>query len=121
MAPDAVGYVAAHGTATKLNDVTETRAMRAIFGPHADRLAVSSAKGAVGHMVGAAGAMGLFYALQALHSQAVPATANLHQPDPECDLDFVPLEGRPARLGAALCNAFGFGGPSASVLLRTVS
>ena len=118
LAPEAVGYINAHGTATKLNDAVETQAIKAVFGDHARRLAVSSSKSMVGHMVGAAGAMGLMACVQALHTQQVPPTATLTTADPECDLDYVPGRGRPAPgLTAALSNAFGFGGTAASLLV----
>lgn len=118
LAPEAVGYISAHGTGTKVNDVAETRAIRSVFGAHADRLAVSSPKGAFGHLVGAAGALGLALCIGALATGKVPPTANLTTPDMDCDLDYVPIQGRATPdLGAAMCNAFGFGGTAASLVV----
>jgi 3-oxoacyl-[acyl-carrier-protein] synthase II len=116
--PEAIGYINAHGTATKLNDEIETRAIKTVFGGHARKLAVSSSKSLVGHMVGAAGAFGLAMCVKAVEMQQVPPTANLVDLDPECDLDYVPLVGRAAPgLMAAMCNAFGFGGTAASIVI----
>ncbi len=114
----AVGYVNAHGTATRLNDEVETKAIKQVFGDHAPQLAVSSTKSMVGHMVGAAGAMGLIMCVKALTSGQVPPTANLNHPDAECDLDYIPNAGRSApALRAAISNAFGFGGTAASLVV----
>jgi 3-oxoacyl-[acyl-carrier-protein] synthase II len=114
----AVGYVNAHGTATRLNDVVETQAMKRVFGHHANELAISSTKSMVGHLVGAAGAMGLLMCVQALATAHVPPTANLNHPDPECDLDYVPDAGRSSPgLRVAIGNAFGFGGTAASLVV----
>lgn len=118
MAADVVHYISAHGTGTKLNDTTETQAMKAVFGPHAAKLAISSPKSMVGHLVGAAGAYGFLMCLKALETRQVPPTANLHHPDPDCDLDYVPHAGRDAaHLNATMVNAFGFGGTAASLIL----
>jgi 3-oxoacyl-[acyl-carrier-protein] synthase II len=115
---ETVGYINAHGTATKLNDATETKAIKSVFGSHAHKLGISSSKSMVGHMVGAAGAFGIAMCAQAIATQHIPPTANLSAPDPECDLDYVPNTGRPAHsLTAALCNAFGFGGTAATVVV----
>jgi 3-oxoacyl-[acyl-carrier-protein] synthase II len=114
----AVGYVNAHGTATRLNDEVETNAIKQVFGSHATHLAVSSTKSMVGHMVGAAGAMGLLMCVKAVTTAQVPPTANLKHPDPECDLDYVPDAGRSApHLRVAISNAFGFGGTAASLVV----
>ncbi|HWM94642.1 MAG TPA: beta-ketoacyl-ACP synthase II [Thermoanaerobaculia bacterium] len=118
--PGDVDYVNAHGTSTPFNDVVETRAIRSAFGPHADRLMVSSSKSQIGHLVGAAGAVEAVITLLGLHHQVAPPTINYRVPDPECDLDYVPNEPRPARLRRALSNSFGFGGHNASVLFGTV-
>jgi 3-oxoacyl-[acyl-carrier-protein] synthase II len=118
IAPAAVGYINAHGTATRLNDAVETAAIKQVFAEQAAKLAVSSTKSMVGHMVGAAGAMGLVMCVQALRTGNVPPTANLATPDPECDLDYVPDAGRELRgLAATMCNAFGFGGTAASLVV----
>ena len=113
--PEAVGHVNAHATGTRRGDVAETRAIRAVFGAHADRLAVSAAKSMTGHLLGAAGAVEAVYSVLALEHQVVPPTINLDQPDPECDLD---CAGRPrsTSLAVALSNSFGFGGTTASLI-----
>lgn len=108
-----VQYVAAHGTSTPLNDATETRAIRAAFGGHADRLAVSSNKSMLGHTLGAAGAMSALAAILAIRDGVIPPTINLSSPDPECDLDYVPNLARTATVDVALVNGFGFGGQNA--------
>jgi 3-oxoacyl-[acyl-carrier-protein] synthase II len=117
-APGDVAYVNAHGTGTRMNDVTETRALRQAFGPHADRLAISSTKSMIGHLLAAAGAVELIASLIALREEFLPPTINLDTPDPTCDLDFVPLTARPARIDVALSNSFGFGGQNACLLIR---
>ena len=113
-----VGYINAHGTATRINEEVETKAIKQVFGDHASQLAVSSTKSMIGHLVGAAGAIGLVMCVKALTTGQVPPTANLNHPDPECDLDYVPNVGRsvPA-LGAAMSHAFGFGGTAASLVV----
>ncbi len=108
-----VQYVAAHGTSTPLNDATETRAIRAAFGEHAERLAVSSNKSMLGHTLGAAGAMSALAAVLAIRDGVIPPTINLDTPDPECDLDYVPNVARQARVDVAIVNGFGFGGQNA--------
>jgi 3-oxoacyl-[acyl-carrier-protein] synthase II len=119
-APESVDYVNAHGTATELNDVTETAAIRQVFGAHADRLAVSSTKSMHGHLVGAAGALELVVCALALERQAVPPTAHLDEPDPRCDLDYVPHRGRDARLRTAMTNSFAVGGTAAVLVVSAV-
>jgi len=108
-----VQYVAAHGTSTPLNDATETRAIRAAFGEHADRLAVSSNKSMLGHTLGAAGAMSALAAILAIRDGVIPPTINLQTPDPECDLDYVPNVARTSSVDVAIVNGFGFGGQNA--------
>ena len=108
-----VQYVAAHGTSTPLNDATETRAIRAAFGEHADRLAVSSNKSMLGHTLGAAGAMSALAAILAIRDGVIPPTINLQTPDPECDLDYVPNVARTSPVDVAIVNGFGFGGQNA--------
>jgi 3-oxoacyl-[acyl-carrier-protein] synthase II len=116
-----VGYVNAHATATKVGDVVEVQAIKEAFGAHAARLAVSSTKSMHGHLVGAAGAVELGLTLMAVAQGRVPPTANLTNPDPECDLDFVPVHGREVPgLEYALSNSFGFGGSNASLVVRRV-
>jgi nodulation protein E len=113
-----VDYINAHGTGTTANDATETRAIRAVFGGQADRLAVSSTKAVHGHAMGAAGALELVAAIGALGEGWLPPTANFLDPDPECDLDYLPNAGRAAPLEAVLSNSFAFGGLNAVLALR---
>ncbi|MFF9558924.1 beta-ketoacyl-ACP synthase II [Streptomyces albus] len=115
--PDEVDYVCAHGTATRINDRLESRALRSVFGESADRLLVSSPKSMVGHMIGAAGALSAMVTALAMRDGAVPPTVNLDTPDPECDLDYVPHTARKADVTTALVNAFGFGGQNVVAVL----
>lgn len=119
VAPDEVDWIVAHGTSTSLNDSTETRAIRQAYGDHAYRVAVSSPKSMVGHLVGAAGIASALAAIGGLRDQVISPTANLHTPDPECDLDYVPLTARPAKVQTVAVNGFGFGGQNAVTLFRT--
>ena len=118
MAPEEIDYVAAHGTSTQLNDATETKAIRGAFGPHADRLAVSSNKSMIGHTLGAAGAMSAVAAVLAIRDGMIPPTINYETPDPACDLDYVPNVARQATVNAAMVNGFGFGGQNAVAIFR---
>ena len=118
LAPAEVGYVNAHGTGTQANDATETAAIRAVFGDHADRLAVSSTKSMHGHALGAAGALEAAATVLAMAEGLLPPTANFTAADPDCDLDVVPNEARPASVEAALSNSFAFGGLNAVLAFR---
>jgi 3-oxoacyl-[acyl-carrier-protein] synthase II len=120
LAPDEVDYIVAHGTATQLNDTTETKAIKAAYGAHAYKVAISSPKSMIGHLVGAAGIASALAAFGAIRDQVIPPTANLHTPDPECDLDYVPLVARPARVETVAINGFGFGGQNAVAVFRRV-
>ena len=120
--PDQVGYINAHGTSTPLGDAAETRAVKQVFGDHAHRLAISSTKSMTGHMFGAAGAVESMFCALALHEQVLPPTINYRNPDPECDLDYVPNEARPVDgLEVAISNAMGLGGHNGCVLLGRVA
>jgi len=116
--PEAVGYINAHGSSTPLNDVTETRAIRDVFGAHADRVAVSGTKGYYGHALGASGAIEAAICALAARRGWLPPTVNLLRPDPACDLDFVTGAGRQAQPEHLLSNSFGFGGINAALLFR---
>src|SRR6187551_2735576 len=120
IAPERVGYVNAHGTSTPLGDAAETRAIEQVFGDHAHRLAISSTKSVTGHCFGAAGAIESMMCMLALHHQLLPPTINYRNPDPECDLDYVPNEAREVELDVALSNAMGLGGHNGCVLLGRV-
>ena len=120
VAPERVGYINAHGTSTPLGDLAETRAIKDVFGAHAYELAVSSTKSMMGHTFGAAGAIEAMMCVLALHEGVIPPTINYRQPDPECDLDYVPNEAREAKLDVALSNAMGLGGHNGCVLLGRV-
>ncbi|HYX67903.1 MAG TPA: beta-ketoacyl-[acyl-carrier-protein] synthase family protein [Terriglobales bacterium] len=116
--PEEIGYINAHGTGTPANDPTETRAIRAVFGEHAGRLAVSSTKSMHGHALGAAGALEAVATALALSEGVLPPTANFTTADPECDLDVVPNQARAIAVGAALSNSFAFGGLNAVLAFR---
>jgi 3-oxoacyl-[acyl-carrier-protein] synthase II len=121
LAADGVGYINAHGTSTPPGDLAETLAIKAAFGPHAKRVAVSSTKSTTGHMIGAAGAVEAIFTILALRDQTIPPTINLENPDPECDLDYTPNEARNLQLDTALSNSFGFGGTNGTVIFRRLS
>ncbi len=118
LAPESIGYINAHGTGTSANDPTETAAIRAAFGAHADRLAVSSTKSMHGHALGASAALECVATALALRDGVLPPTANYREPDPACDLDVVPNEARAAQVEYALSNSFAFGGLNAVLALR---
>ncbi len=116
--PEEVDYINAHGTATALNDVNETAAIKTVFGKHAYNLAVSSTKSMIGHLLGAAGAVEAIACLKALQDQIIPATINYQHPDPQCDLDYVPNEARPCQLRVVMSNSMGVGGHNACLIFR---
>lgn len=118
MQPSDIDYIAAHGTGTPLNDASETTAIKLAFGDHARKLAISSPKSMVGHLLGAAGAIGGLAAAMAVHDDIVPPTVNLETPDPKCDLDYVPLKARKMTVRAATANGFGFGGQNGCAVFR---
>jgi 3-oxoacyl-[acyl-carrier-protein] synthase II len=115
--PARVGYINAHGTSTPLGDAAETKAIKDVFGEHAYELAVSSTKSMMGHTFGAAGAIEAIMCVQALRDDTLPPTINYREPDPDCDLDYVPNEARSAKVDVALSNAMGLGGHNGCVLL----
>ena len=117
-APEEVGYINAHGTSTHLNDAGETAAVKSVFGAHAYELAMSSTKSMTGHMLGAAGAAEAIFTVLSLHDGFLPATIHYQVPDPECDLDVVPNQGRKADVRYAMSNSLGFGGHNGSLLLK---
>ncbi len=116
--PDEVDYICAHGTGTPLNDASETRAIKRVFGEAAYKVSISSPKSMVGHLLGAAGGISAITAAKAIHHDLVPPTSNLDNPDPECDLDYTPLVPRERKVNIAMANGFGFGGQNAVIVLR---
>ncbi len=118
LSPEELDYINAHGTSTPQGDICETKAIKSVFGDRAKKLAVSSTKGAVGHMLGAAGSVEMLICAKAIETQVAPPTINYTTPDPECDLDYVPNEAREMPIKVALSNSFGFGGHNASVIAR---
>ena len=118
VAPDEIDWIVAHGTSTSLNDVTETRAIKAAFGSAATTRAISSPKSMIGHLVGAAGIASALAAIGGIRDQVISPTAHLTEPDPECDLDYVPQVARKARVDTVMVNGFGFGGQNAVAVFR---
>ena len=115
---DQISYINAHGTSTPQGDIAETEAVKTVFGDHARKLAVSSTKGATGHMLGAAGAVEMIVCTKAIQTNTVPPTINYEVPDPDCDLDYVPNTARSMPVNAVINNSFGFGGHNASIVAR---
>ncbi|MFN3921907.1 MAG: beta-ketoacyl synthase N-terminal-like domain-containing protein, partial [Caldimicrobium sp.] len=116
--PEDVDYINAHGTSTPLNDVAETKAIKKVFGNHAYKLMISSTKSMTGHLLGGAGGLEAVLTIKALEEGIVPPTINYEEPDPECDLDYVPNQARRAEIKIALSNAFGFGGTNACLIFK---
>src|SRR6266853_1998010 len=116
--PEDVSYINAHGTSTPQGDIAETQAVKTVFGAHARKIAVSSTKGATGHMLGAAGAIEMAICAKAIETDTVPPTINYQVPDPECDLDYVPNTAREMKVNAIINNSFGFGGHNASIAAK---
>jgi 3-oxoacyl-[acyl-carrier-protein] synthase II len=114
--PEQISYINAHGTSTPQGDICETQAIKTVFAQHARKLAVSSTKGATGHMLGAAGAVEMAVCAKTIYHDIVPPTINYETPDPDCDLDYVPNEARELRVDAIINNSFGFGGHNASLI-----
>jgi 3-oxoacyl-[acyl-carrier-protein] synthase II len=118
--PESIDYINAHGTSTPLGDLAETKALKTTFGPHAHKLAVSSTKSQLGHLLGASGGVEAVVTALAISRNIIPPTINLDNPDPECDLDYVPHQARDRRVDYAMSNSFGFGGHNASLLMKKV-
>jgi 3-oxoacyl-[acyl-carrier-protein] synthase II len=116
--PTDISYINAHGTSTPQGDIAETHAIKAVFGDHSRNVAVSSTKGATGHMLGAAGAVEMIVCAKAIATDVVPPTINYEVPDPECDLDYVPNTARPMKVEAVVNNSFGFGGHNSSLVAK---
>ena len=116
--PEEVDYINAHGTSTELNDKNESKAIRNLFGEHADKLVVSSTKSMTGHLLGAAGGIEAIATVFAIENELVPPTINLTNPDPDCDLNYSPLKPTKKKIRYALSNTFGFGGHNASLLFK---
>ena len=119
IAPADIGYINAHGTSTKYGDEIETTAIKTIFGDHAHKVAVSSTKSMIGHLLGAAGGVEAVISILALNRGILPPTINLENPDPECDLDYVPNSARRQQVEVVMSNSFGFGGTNATIIFRT--
>lgn len=118
--PEDIGYVNAHGTSTPAGDAAETMAIKRSFGPSATKVAVSSTKSMTGHLLGAAGGIEAIFVVLALRDQIIPPTINLENPDPDCDLDYVPGVARPANLKAVMSNSFGFGGTNGTLIFKSL-
>ena len=116
--PDQIDYINAHGTSTPYNDSTETQAIKACFEDHAYKVAISSTKSMIGHTLGAAGAVEAVISIMSILTGIMPPTINLHHPDPECDLDYIPNEARHGVVNVALSNAMGFGGHNTSLIFK---
>jgi 3-oxoacyl-[acyl-carrier-protein] synthase II len=120
VAPEEVDYINAHGTSTPANDSSETAAVKTVFGAHAHRLMMSSSKSMTGHLLGAAGGLEAVICAKAMQDGFIPPTANLENPDPECDLDYVAKVGRAVAVRTMMSNAFGFGGTNATIVMRRI-
>jgi 3-oxoacyl-[acyl-carrier-protein] synthase II len=116
--PTDIDYINAHGTSTQLNDAIETKAIKKIFGKYAYKLAVSSTKSMTGHLLGAAGGVEAAACALAIKKDILPPTINYDNPDPECDLDYVPNRARKSRVNVAISNSLGFGGHNATIVMR---
>ncbi len=118
ISPDKIDYINAHGTSTSLGDIGETKAIKSIFGSHAYKLAVSSTKSQIGHLLGASGGVELIATILGMNNNIIPPTINLENPDEQCDLDYVPNKAREAKFEYAMSNSFGFGGHNASIIIK---
>ena len=118
---DEVDYINAHGTSTPAGDIAETNAVKRVFKEDSKSLAVSSTKSMIGHLLGAAGGVEAIFSVLAIRDQVAPPTINLDEPDPECDLDYVPHTARAMKVDVALSNSFGFGGTNGSLIFKKLS
>jgi len=118
LAPESIDYINAHGTSTQLNDLSENKAIKSVFGDHAYKLCISSTKSVTGHLLGGAGGVEAIFSVLTLKNGMIPPTMNYETPDPECDLDYVPNEARKANVTYAMSNSFGFGGTNASLIFK---
>jgi len=118
MKPEEVDYINAHGTSTPAGDIGETQAIKSVFGDHAKKIMISSTKSMIGHLLGAAGSVEAAFSVLAIRDGIAPPTINLDDPDPECDLDYVPHKARKAGINVALSNSFGFGGTNATIIVK---
>jgi 3-oxoacyl-[acyl-carrier-protein] synthase II len=116
--PEDVDYINAHGTSTPLNDLTETLAIKAVFGDHAKQVPISATKSMTGHLLGAAGSTEAIFTILAIRDGIMPPTINYEEPDPQCDLDYVPNVARRKPIKIAMSNAFGFGGTNATLVFK---
>ena len=116
--PEQIDYINAHGTATEAGDAAETRAIKSVFGEYAYKLAISSTKSQLGHLLGASGGVEMVAVCLTIENGIIPPTINLETPDPDCDLDYVPLTARQEKVDVAMTNSFGFGGHNASLIVR---
>ncbi len=121
LSPDQVNLISAHGTATTLGDIAETRAIKRAFGPYAKQTPITATKSSIGHLLGASGGVEMITCILAMRDGIIPPTLNLEHPDPECDLDYTPLKAREARINVAVNNSFGFGGHNAVAVVRRFS
>ena len=119
--PNDIGYINAHGTSTELNDKNETAAIKTIFGEQAYQTPISSTKSMTGHLMGAAGSVEAVFCVQTLQSDMLPPTINYENPDPDCDLDYIPNQARPAHVDHIMSNSFGFGGHNATLIFSRYS
>lgn len=118
ISPDEIDYISAHGTSTTLNDRTETTVIKNVFGDRAKHIPISASKSMLGHLIGAAGSIEAVITIMAINNGVAPPTINLTNPDPDCDLDYVPHKARRVNIRTAMCNSFGFGGHNAVLVFR---